>query len=102
MKIVIETHKYAPELNKVIVRGVAIPAPGITTIREARRYLFAPAIPSKRLHIRVRHTEHQACDRDHIGRIGHTHSAIEWLAHFRKRHNLPDAKVTVQSIKLMS
>lgn len=33
----LERHSYAPELNKVYIRGVAIPAPGITLVADYRK-----------------------------------------------------------------
>ena len=52
MKIIHERHAYAPELNKAHIVNdnrviCALPAPGCTTIREARAKLFAPAAPAK-------------------------------------------------------
>lgn len=34
---ILERHLYAPELNKVYIRGVAIPAPGVTLVSEYRK-----------------------------------------------------------------
>ncbi|MFE8729005.1 hypothetical protein [Aeromonas hydrophila] len=37
-----EVHRYAPELNKLHLRNrQTLPAPGITTIREAKAHLLA-------------------------------------------------------------
>lgn len=52
MKIALERHSYAPELNRahIIRRGhiaATIAAPGCQSIREARARLFAPAIPGR-------------------------------------------------------
>jgi hypothetical protein len=52
MKIILERHAYAPELNKAhIVRKGAIvaslPVPGATSIREARKALFQPRKPGR-------------------------------------------------------
>jgi hypothetical protein len=55
MRIVLGTHTYAPELNtayiapphaKTMGECIQRPVPGVTTIREARRTLFAPATPA--------------------------------------------------------
>ena len=50
MKIILERHTYAPELNKahILRKGrvvAALPAPGVTSIKEARAKLF-PRIPA--------------------------------------------------------
>ena len=50
MKLILERHRYAPELNRchVLNRGrvaAILPAPGCTTIAEARRTLFRPVKP---------------------------------------------------------
>lgn len=44
MRIVLERHHYAPELNKALIgpNGTVIPAPGCTSIREVRQSLFSP------------------------------------------------------------
>lgn len=44
MRIVLETHRYAPELNKAFVGPTAtvVPVPGCTTIAQVRQKLFSP------------------------------------------------------------
>lgn len=52
MRIVLETHRYAPELNKAFVGPTAtmVPAPGCTTIAQVRQKLFAP-VPRRGRHV---------------------------------------------------
>lgn len=44
MQILLERHRYAPELNKAYVgpNRVMVPAPGCTSIKEVREKIFAP------------------------------------------------------------
>lgn len=44
MKIILEVHSYAPELNKAYIgpTGTKINVPGCTTIGQVRKTLFAP------------------------------------------------------------
>ena len=42
-KFIIEAHRYAPELNRVIFKnGESLRAPNVTSIKQARALLFAP------------------------------------------------------------
>lgn len=55
MKIKIESHKYAPELNRVYLTGknssnaVILRAPSVTSIKEARAALFPRALRFRRV-----------------------------------------------------
>lgn len=44
MKLYLEIHKFAPELNKVVLikSGKELKAPNITTIKDARKQFFNP------------------------------------------------------------
>lgn len=50
MRIVLERHRYAPELNKAHIgpNGTVVPAPGCESIREVRQTLFSPVKRSGR------------------------------------------------------
>lgn len=53
MKIALERHAYAPELNRALILNrngdcvATLPAPGCASIRDARRALFAPVEPRR-------------------------------------------------------
>lgn len=55
MKIVLERHRYAPELNAAYVgpNQVRIAAPGCTTIKEVREKLFSPVKQGRYAKIKV-------------------------------------------------
>lgn len=58
----LESHQYAPELNKLHLRnGAMIPAPGATTIRDARKALFKP-LARKGHHVTIAKTYESAAD----------------------------------------
>lgn len=55
MKLKIESHKYAPELNRVYLTGknssraAVLRAPAVTSVNEARAALFPKPIPFRRV-----------------------------------------------------
>jgi hypothetical protein len=93
VKIVLERHRYAPELNKAYVgpSGVCVKAPGCTSIKEVRFLLFAPiATPGLRLTMQVVYPgAHASYGRTVTGRVYDLNDAAMNIAAFRTRHNLP-------------
>lgn len=55
MKLKIETHKYAPELNRVYLTGknssraAVLRAPSVTSVKDARAALFPKPLPFRRV-----------------------------------------------------
>ena len=97
-KFILETHKYAPELNKAIFdNGVEINAGNATTIRDFRRVNFAPVKPGR--YCVIKYTNPQYPSLNQIYRGYSTYEAIKGvLAELHKKHNMPGGEFSV-SIK---
>ena len=99
MKIILERHAYAPELNCAYVGPTRskLRVPGCTTIRDARRYLFAPlkytgrlvALQSKNV------PDFATYDRSASGYCNDMRSLSGALRSFRMRHNIPGCQIIV-------
>jgi len=117
MKLTVETHKYAPELNRVHFVNknnliiATLPAPGITSIAQARRKLFPSVVPSKVAIVTASYDkpEYQWLDSSRSGRFqnyAQLKSFVKMFAESKKGgplldgSYLPDAKIKVK-IKLV-
>jgi hypothetical protein len=75
MKIALERHAYAPELNKAFIfhkgrRVATLPAAGLTTIRDVRKAYFAPRPAFRHAHVfSERSAPWQGLNRDRAGRV---------------------------------
>ena len=66
----LEVHRYAPELNKLHLRNrQTLPAPGITTIKEAKARLFGRWQPGHQVTITVSHPDYVNLSRLYRGRL---------------------------------
>ncbi len=66
----LEVHRYAPELNKLHLRNrQTLPAPGITTIKQAKARLFARWQPGHQVTITVSHPDYINLSRLYRGRL---------------------------------
>lgn len=91
MKIAIEVHHYAPELNKVFVTDnkgnhkATIPAPGVTSIRAAREKFFQPVKPGKvaRLTATYRDPQYSWLDSNRAGRFNNYADLMQVLKQFK-------------------
>ena len=104
MKLVLETHRYAPELNRVIMpNGSTIRVPNASTIRDARFQLFKRLPVAKLARVTVTHTsdEHKSCDKVYTGRINSLQKLLEFKRRLVEKHNLPDAEIKIESVKLI-
>lgn len=101
MKIVLERHRFAPELNKAYVgpSRVCVPAPGCTTIRAVREKLFAPLKYRGRfVTLRAENTPgNRGCNETRTGFCNNIRSLSGALVLFRNRHNLPGCVHTVNT-----
>lgn len=101
MKIVLEIHRYAPELNKVYVgrARVVMPAPGCTTIKEARSKLFAPLKYTGR-HVvlsAINTPDKESYNRTRSGFCNDMRSLSGAIKAFKAYHNLPGCKHVVKT-----
>lgn len=101
MRIILERHTYAPELNKAYIgpSRVMMPAPGCASIADVRRKLFAPLKNKGRFVIlRAQNVrEHKNLDRERAGFCNDLHSLAEALRVFRQYHNLPGCRHIVKT-----
>ena len=101
---VLETHKYASELNKIIRwqgHTIQLAAKHATTIKEARTLLFPkPHYSCKKLTVAVNVPGHTKLNRTYGGIVCNTAAALHYLRDIRKRHNLPETtfKVIIQQV----
>ncbi|WP_338884346.1 hypothetical protein [Aeromonas hydrophila] len=93
----LEVHRYAPELNKLHLRNrQTLPAPGITTIREAKAHLFGRWQPGHQVTITVHHPDYINLSRLYRGRLTNLTDLPAHLARLRQRHNVPGTSIDIQ------
>ncbi len=101
MRIILERHAYAPELNTAYVgpTRTAIRAPGCTSIAQVRAKLFTPLKYKGRFVIlrAVNVPEHSSCNRTISGYCITLESLAGALRVFRKRHNLPGCEHRIET-----
>lgn len=113
MKMIIETHAHAPELNKILFvkhgETVAVKkAPGVTTIKEARAVYFQKVTPGRVATVSSAHDypNYMWLNRQAQGRISSYTELLKFVARFRDRHAggklldgtmLPHPKITVKT-----
>ncbi|MFM5439174.1 hypothetical protein ACET9K_06865 [Aeromonas enteropelogenes] len=86
----LEVHRYAPELNTLHLRNrQTLPAPGITTIKEAKARLFSRWQPGHQVTITVHHPDYVNLSRLYRGRLANLTDLPEHLIRLRQRHNEP-------------
>ena len=117
MKLTVETHKYAPELNRVHFVNKnnmiisTLPAPGITNIAQARSTFFARVVPGKAAIITASYDnpDYQWLESHRAGRFQNYAQLKEFVNKFAETKKggalldggfLPDAKIKVR-IKLI-
>lgn len=101
MKIILERHTYAPELNKAYIgpSRVMVPAQGCASIAAVRKALFAPLKYTGR-HVVLRAVnapEYSSCDSTRSGFCNDMHSLSGALRIFKARHNLPGCRHIVKT-----
>ena len=93
----LEVHRYAPELNKLHLRNrQSLPAPGITTIKEAKAHLFGRWQPGHHVTITVSHPDYVNLSRLYRGRQVSLAELPEHLTRLRLRHNVPGSIIGIQ------
>lgn len=93
----LEVHRYAPELNKLHLRNrQTLPAPGITTIKEAKARLFGRWQPGLQVTITVSHPDYINLSRLYRGRLTSLTELPEHLTKLRQRHNEPSTVIDIQ------
>ena len=101
MRIILERHAYAPELNKAYIgpTRAMIPAPGCTSIAAVRRMLFAPLKYRGRfVTLRAENApQYASYNRTRTGFCNDMRSLAGALRIFRAYHNLPGCAHVVSS-----
>lgn len=101
MRIILERHAYAPELNKAYIgkSRVCVPAPGCKTIREVRNALFAPLQYKGRFVILSAVNTHDKSnyDRKRSGFCQDVRALSGAIQVFKNYHNLPGCKHVVKT-----
>ncbi|WP_421248936.1 hypothetical protein [Aeromonas jandaei] len=93
----LEVHRYAPELNTLHLRNrQTLPAPGITTIKEAKARLFRRWQPGHQVTITVSHPDYINLSRLYRGRLTSLTELPEHLARLRQRHNAPGTIIDIK------
>ena len=93
----LEVHRYAPELNTLHLRNrQTLPAPGITTIKEAKARLFGCWQPGHQVTITVSHPDYVNLSRLYRGRLASLTDFPEHLTRLRQRHNVPGTRIDIQ------
>ncbi|MEH8202695.1 hypothetical protein Q7I36_14800 [Aeromonas veronii] len=93
----LEVHRYAPELNKLHLRNrQTLPAPGITTIRQAKARLFGRWQPGHQVTIIVSHPDYINLSRLYRGRLADLADLPAHLTKLRQRHNVPGTRITIE------
>ncbi|WCH23655.1 hypothetical protein [Aeromonas salmonicida] len=93
----LEVHCYAPELNKLYLRNrQTLPAPGVTTIKEAKASLFGRWQPGHQVTITVSHPNHINLSRLYRGRLVSLTDLPEHLTRLCQRHNVPGTCIDIQ------
>lgn len=93
----LEVHRYPPELNKLHLRNrQTLPAPGITTIKEAKARLFGRWLPRHQVTITVSHPDYVNLSRLYRGRLANLTEIPEHLTRIRQRHNVPGTRINIQ------
>jgi hypothetical protein len=93
----LEVHRYAPELNKLHLRNrQTLPAPGITTIKEAKERLFGRWQPGHQVTINVSHPDYVNLSRLYRGQLASLTELPEHLTRIRQRHNVPGTIINIQ------
>ncbi|WP_421276238.1 hypothetical protein [Aeromonas veronii] len=93
----LEVHRYAPELNKLHLRNrQTLPAPGITTIKEAKAHLFGRWLPGHQVTITVHHPDYINLSRLYRGRLASLRELPEQLTRLRQRYSVPGTIIDIQ------
>lgn len=93
----LEVHHYAPELNKLHLRNrQTLPAPDITTIKEAKARLFGHWLLGHQVTINVSHPDYVNLSRIYRGRLASLTDLPEHLARLRQRYNVPGTIIDIQ------
>lgn len=97
MKLLLEAHKYAPELNTVTLlkSGVKIKLPQVTTIKEARQKLFKKQVPIKYAKLVV--MVNGAYLRTYEGTFSTYQAVKKFKQSLFERHNLPTTEIKVKT-----
>lgn len=104
---ILERHRYAPELNRLHVRGAVLRAPGAQSIRDARALLFRPVAPGIWAEIRKTYpAPWSSLSRTYAGRVATRADAIAFARRIRDQNRggplldgstLPAPAVTVRT-----
>lgn len=97
----IETHTYAPELNKVHLRnGVTLSLPSVTSFAEARKRLFKPANTRRVAIIEVSHPDvdiNRVIKKTHSGIINDYAEVKQFMVKLREWHNIEGTEFKIKT-----
>lgn len=83
----LETHRYAPELNKIYIRGVKINIPGTTSIQEYRKNRKLKRNQyTLRVHLEFNSKEHPHLDRSYRGLVDNYQELKNFIEDRKKYH----------------
>lgn len=84
MRIILERHLFAPELNKAHINGAVLPAPGCESIQEVRKKSFPTTIPRIVATVKKRYPGQLAwLDRTHTGIVNSRSEAVAFARKLR-------------------
>lgn len=94
----IETHQYAPELNKVVLNnGITLDAPSCYNIKDFRKINFSPARKGRWCKIEYTNADNPSLNRTYNGYTTYN-GILTTLKVLKKRHNMPNGRFNI-SIK---
>ncbi|MGL4764504.1 MAG: hypothetical protein ACRC2N_05690 [Aeromonas sp.] len=93
----LEVHRYVAELNKLHLRNRQMqPAPGITTIKEAKARLFGRWQSGHLVTITVSHPDYVNLSQLNRGRLTSLTELAAHLTKLRQHYNLPGTRIDIQ------
>ncbi len=98
----IETHKYAPELNKLVFsNGATFNTPGLTSIKAIREKYFRPAKAGKYATVKYTHDKHACLTSVNSGFLKDGYRTLQSvLLTLKTKHNIPGGvyKIKIKTI----
>ncbi len=89
-KFILETHEYAPELNRIIFEnGASLRTPNVKTIQEVRNRFFKPHHKKRLVEVRVEYIEEKArvANKIYNGFVDSMSELSEFLRELPNKHN---------------
>lgn len=94
----LEVHTYAPELNKLHLRGGAVlAAPGVGGVQYARETMFKPVKPGRYARFEFKHPDKSQLNATMHGRASGYKTILLLWHDFITRHNAPGGEYTIKT-----